>query len=44
LALDPRNVQAAVKAANLLYDAQRYVEAIPFYEQAFALNPRLTST
>ena len=24
--------------ANLLYDGQRYVEAIPFYEQAFALN------
>jgi tetratricopeptide (TPR) repeat protein len=36
LARDPRNVQAAVSAANLLYDAQRYQEAIGFYEQAFA--------
>jgi tetratricopeptide (TPR) repeat protein len=30
--------QAAVNAGNLLYDAHRYVEAIPFYQQAFALN------
>jgi len=28
-----------VKAGNLLYDAQRYAEAIDFYKQAFALNP-----
>ena len=40
LARDPKNVDAAVKAANMLYDAQRYVEAIPFYQQAFALNPK----
>jgi tetratricopeptide (TPR) repeat protein len=39
LAQDPRNAQAAVKAGNLLYDAQRYIEAIPFYQQAFALLP-----
>lgn len=39
LARDPKNVQAAVSAANLLYDAQRYAEAIPLYQQAFALNP-----
>ncbi len=38
LARDPKNVTAAVKAGNLLYDAQRYVEAIGFYQQAFALN------
>jgi tetratricopeptide (TPR) repeat protein len=38
LARDPKNLQAAVNAANLLYDGRRYVEAIPFYEQAFALN------
>ncbi len=38
LANDPRNLQAAVAAANLLYDAQRYVEAIAYYQQAFALN------
>ena len=40
LANDPRNRQAAVQAGNLLYDAHRYVEAIPFYQQAFALNPK----
>ncbi len=28
-----------MKAGNLVYDAQRYVEAIGFYQQAFALNP-----
>src|SRR5215212_711594 len=39
LARDPKNATAAVKAGNLLYDAQRYVEAIPFYQQAFALLP-----
>ena len=39
LARDPANLQAAVKAGNLLYDAQRYTEAIGFYHQAFALNP-----
>lgn len=39
LARDPRNAPAAVKAGNLLYDAQRYLEAIPFYQQAFALLP-----
>jgi Flp pilus assembly protein TadD len=38
LARDPKNVAAAVKAGNLLYDGQRYVEAIGFYQQAFALN------
>src|SRR3954451_15307447 len=40
LARDPKNVTAAVKAGNLLYDAQRYPEAIGFYQQAFALNTR----
>jgi tetratricopeptide (TPR) repeat protein len=39
LARDPKNFQAAVKAGNLLYDAQRYVEAIGFYQQALALQP-----
>jgi tetratricopeptide (TPR) repeat protein len=39
LARDPKNATAAVKAGNLLYDAQRYVEAIPLYQQAFALLP-----
>jgi tetratricopeptide (TPR) repeat protein len=39
LGRDPKNLQAAVKAGNVLYDAQRYTEAIGFYEQAFALDP-----
>lgn len=38
LARDPKNVQAAVNAGNLLYDAQRYPEAIALYQQAFATN------
>ena len=38
LARDPKNLTAAVNAGNLLYDGHRYVEAIPFYQQAFALN------
>jgi Flp pilus assembly protein TadD len=38
LTRDPKNLQAAVNAGNLLYDAHRYVEAIPFYQQAFTLN------
>jgi cytochrome c-type biogenesis protein CcmH/NrfG len=38
LARDPKNLQAAASAGNLLYDAHRYIEAIPFYQQAFALN------
>ncbi len=39
LVRDPRNVQAAVDAGNMLYDAQRYAEAIPFYRQAASLSP-----
>src|SRR5581483_290606 len=39
LARDPKNATAAVKAANLLYDGQRYIEAIPLYQQAFELLP-----
>lgn len=38
LARDPKNVQAAVSAGNMLYDAKRYEEAIPFYQQAMAAN------
>lgn len=39
LARDPNNLAAAVSAGNMLYDGHRYVEAIPFYQQAFALGP-----
>jgi Tfp pilus assembly protein PilF len=38
LARDPKNVQAAVSAGNMLYDAKRYEEAIGFYQQAMAAN------
>jgi len=40
LARDPKNLQAAVSAGNMLYDARRYEEAIPFYQQAMAANGR----
>jgi tetratricopeptide (TPR) repeat protein len=39
LARDPKNADAAVRAGNMLYDAQRYVEAVAFYQQAFAIRP-----
>jgi len=39
LARDPANAGAAAGAANLLYDAGRYAEAVPYYQQAFALKP-----
>ena len=38
LARDPNNLAAAVNAGNLLYDGHRYVEAVPLYQRAFALN------
>ncbi len=40
LARDPKNFQAAVSAGNMLYDAKRYEEAIPLYQQAMAANGR----
>ena len=39
LGRDPKNVQAATQLGNLYYDAGRYVEAVPPYQQAFALDP-----
>ncbi|MGC4084329.1 MAG: tetratricopeptide repeat protein [Vicinamibacterales bacterium] len=36
LAKDPSNAQAAIDAANMLYDAKRYLDAIPLYRQALA--------
>jgi len=38
LARDPKNIQAAVSAADMLYDARRYEEAIPLYQQAMSTN------
>ena len=39
LASDPKNVRANVELANRLYDAGRYTEAIPYYQQAFTGDP-----
>jgi hypothetical protein len=39
VASDPRNAKAAIELGNMLYDAGRYREAIPVYQQAFALQP-----
>jgi cytochrome c-type biogenesis protein CcmH/NrfG len=36
---DSRNAAAAVQLGNLLYDRQRFEEAIPYYQQALALAP-----
>lgn len=38
LARNPKNTHAAVSAGNMLYDARRYEDAIPFYQQAMAAN------
>jgi tetratricopeptide (TPR) repeat protein len=35
LQTDPKNVRANVELANRLYDAGRYAESIPYYQQAF---------
>jgi len=39
LARDPGNVRAAVELGNRFYDAGRFSEAIPYYQQAFASDP-----
>jgi tetratricopeptide (TPR) repeat protein len=36
---DPRNVQSRVQLGNLYFDAERYHDAITWYEAALALNP-----
>lgn len=38
LAADPKNARAAVQLGNKLYDAGRYAEAIPYYQQALAIE------
>lgn len=40
LASDPKNVRANVELANKLYDAGRYAESIPYYQQAFTGDPK----
>lgn len=36
---DPKNVEKRVMLANIYYDAGKWEQAIPFYEQALKLNP-----
>lgn len=36
---DPANVQSRVQLGNLYFDAERYQDAIQWYEAAFKLNP-----
>ena len=43
LASDPKNVRANVELANRLYDAGRYTDAIPYYQQAFTLDAKNVS-
>ena len=43
LASDPKNVRANVELANRLYDAGRYADAIPYYQQAVTLDPKNVS-
>jgi cytochrome c-type biogenesis protein CcmH/NrfG len=43
LATDPKNVRANVELGNRLYDAGRYTEAIPYYQQVFTLEPKNVS-
>lgn len=38
LAADPKNIKAATRLGDLLYDAGRHAEAIPYYQQAFELD------
>jgi cytochrome c-type biogenesis protein CcmH/NrfG len=37
---DPKNVQARVQLANLYFDAERYSDALTWYEDALRLNPK----
>jgi cytochrome c-type biogenesis protein CcmH/NrfG len=40
LARDPGNLRAATQLGNMLYDAHRFAEAVPYYQQAFKLSPK----
>ena len=37
---DVKNVEARIQLANLYFDAERYQDAIKYYEQAVALSPK----
>jgi len=43
LASDPKNLRANVELANRLYDAGRYADAVPYYQQAFAADTKNVS-
>jgi tetratricopeptide (TPR) repeat protein len=40
LTSDPKNAKAAVELANVYFDAERWDEAIQWYEKALALDPK----
>jgi cytochrome c-type biogenesis protein CcmH/NrfG len=40
LANDPGNAAVAVRLGNMLYDAQRFADALPYYQKALALDPK----
>lgn len=40
LANDPKNARAAEALGNKLYDAGRYAEAVPYYQQSLANDPK----
>ena len=40
LANDPKNATAAEALGNKLYDAGRYAEAVPYYQQSLANDPK----
>ena len=37
---DPKNIKVRTELANLYFDAERYQDAITWYQQAFALDPK----
>ncbi len=37
---DPKNAKAAMELGNRLYDAGRYSEAVPYYQQALSVEPK----
>jgi tetratricopeptide (TPR) repeat protein len=43
LPTDPKNLRANVELANRLYDAGRYTDALPYYQQAFSLDAKNVS-
>lgn len=40
---DPKNVQSRIRLGDMYYDAERYADAVKWYEQAHALDPKNVS-